>query len=133
MARCMILIIQNVHSANSITMGKSTNWDLEVYGMEYNTFPFTDEPNTDCFTCCHVLQDNKPILYVSHDKDGYCQFLCGKTHKEEEARIVSLATILSIDETVSNLAKLDYGECAELENETTDWIVRYINKILNLS
>lgn len=93
-----------------------------------NEFPFKDSPNTACFTCCHVLNDNKPILRVSHDEDGYWQFLCGENHKEEEARIVSLATILEIDETMGDLAELDYGEYVEAENETSNWIVRYKEK-----
>lgn len=58
--------------------------------MKNKKFPFSDAPNTACFTCCHVLEENKPILYVSHDEDGYWQFLCGGNHKEEDARVVSL-------------------------------------------
>ena len=96
--------------------------------MDNREFPFADAPNTACFTCCHVLEENKPILYVSHDEDGYWQFLCGGTHKEEDARIVSLAKILSIDETMGDLAELDYGEYAEAESETSDWTVRYRDK-----
>ena len=68
--------------------------------METMKFPFSDVPNTACFTCCHVLEENKPILYVSHDEDGYWQFLCGGNHKEEDVRVVSLASILRIDESV---------------------------------
>ena len=34
--------------------------------MKNKKFPFSDAPNTACFTCCHVLEENKPILYVSH-------------------------------------------------------------------
>ena len=85
-------------------------------------------PNTACFTCCHVLEENKPILYVSYDEDGYWQFLCGGNHKEEDARVVSLVSILNIDETMGDLAELDYGECAEAESITSDWIVSRMNK-----
>lgn len=91
--------------------------------MKKVEFPFADEPNTACFTCCHVLDEKKPILYVSHDEDGDWQFLCGGMHKDEDVRIVSLASILSIDETMSAFAKLDYGQCAESENVTSDWII----------
>ena len=38
------------------------------------------------FTCCHVLEDHKPILYISHDEDGDRQFLYGGNHREEDAR-----------------------------------------------
>ncbi len=55
--------------------------------MNNSKFPFADAPNTVCFTCRHVLEENKPILYVSHDKDGYWQFLCGGSHKEEDERV----------------------------------------------
>lgn len=91
-------------------------------------FPFADAPNTACFTCCHILDEHKPILYVSHDEDGYWQFLCGENHKEEDARIISLKAILEIDESMGDLAELGYGEYAEAKNETSDWIVRYKDK-----
>lgn len=93
--------------------------------MKNKVFPFEDAPNTACFTCSHVLEEGKPILYVSHDEDGYWQFLCGRHHKEEEARIVSLASILNIDENMNDLADLDYGQYAELMDEKGDWIVKY--------
>ena len=88
-----------------------------------NRFPFPDAPDTACFTCCHVLEAHKPILYVSHDEDGFWQFLCGGNHTEEEARIVSLAAILKLDASMADLAELDYGEFAEAEDENSDWTV----------
>ncbi len=87
-----------------------------------NNFPFSDSPDTTCFTCCHVLDEHKPILYVSHDEDGYWQFLCGGVHKEDDARIVSLAHILNIDDSITDLTDLDYGEYAEAEDSESDWI-----------
>ena len=47
---------------------------------------------------------------------------------EEDARVVSLASILSIDETMSDLSKLDYGEYAEAESVTSNWIVSRMDK-----
>ena len=32
-------------------------------------FPFYDAPNTATITCCHILENREPILYVSHDED----------------------------------------------------------------
>lgn len=89
-----------------------------------NIFPFADSPNTACITCCHVLNEKRQILYVSHDKDGFWQFLCGGQHEKEDARIVSLANILEIDKTIGDLAQLDYGEYAETEDGMSDWIVK---------
>lgn len=91
-------------------------------------FPFDDASDTACFTCCHILDEHKPILYVSHDEDGYWQFLCGENHTVEDARIISLSKILEIDGSMSSLAKLDYGQYAEAENEESDWVVGYKNK-----
>ena len=83
-------------------------------------FPFSDPPDTACFTCCHVLDDHRPILYVSHDEDGCWQFLCGESHTLEDARVVSLADILQIDGSVADLADLDRGEYAEAVDTDSD-------------
>ena len=41
-------------------------------------FPFYDSPDTATIICCHILERQAPILYVSHDEDdGMWQFLCG--------------------------------------------------------
>ena len=96
--------------------------------MNKKAFPFEDAPNTACFTCSHVLEDGKPILYVSHDEDGYWQFLCGGQHTAEDARVVSLESILNLDETMGDLAELDYGEYAEAKNRASEWIVRHREK-----
>ncbi len=89
-------------------------------------FPFADKPNTACFTCCHVLEEHKPILYVSHDDDGYWTFHCGESHTEKELRVVSLAEILRIGPSVADLARLDYGLYAEAKDEKSNWVVNRI-------
>jgi hypothetical protein len=67
-------------------------------------------------------------LYISHDEDGYWQFLCGGQHQEDDARIISLSTVLKIDERIGGLAKLSYGEYAERKNAKNDWMVRHKEK-----
>lgn len=91
--------------------------------MKDMKFPFSDEPNTACFTCRHVLEENRPIRYVSHDEDGYWQFLCGENHTEEDARVVSLVSVWEMDESVGELAGLDYGESAEAVDPTDGWVI----------
>lgn len=86
-------------------------------------FPFGDAPNTAVITCSHVLEDNKPILYVSHDEDGIWQFLCGKQHDESKARIVSLYSIFMQDNSVAELAEMPCGYFAERQNRDTKWII----------
>ncbi len=86
-------------------------------------FPFGDMPNTMCFTCCHVLDNNKPILYVSHDEDGCWQFLCGQMHSQEDARIISLSEIISFDKNILKLGDLQCGEYACFEENKRKWRV----------
>ena len=33
-------------------------------------FPFDGDPHTACIVCRHVLDNNEPITYISHDEDG---------------------------------------------------------------
>ena len=68
-------------------------------------FPFADKPDTACFVCSHVLE-GRPVLYVSHDDDGYWQFLCGGEHSEQDARIVSLLSAYELDKGLGALAPL---------------------------
>lgn len=91
--------------------------------MKDMKFPFADAPNTACFTCRHVLEENRPIRYVCHDEDGYWQFLCGVSHTEEDARVVSLASVWEMDESVGELAGLDYGESAEAAGPADGWVI----------
>lgn len=89
-----------------------------------NDFPFNDCPNTAVFTCYHVLEENMPILYVSHDEDGFWQFLCGMNHTESDARIVSLYEIYQIDNSVKEISSLDCNKIAERKDKNSKWIIR---------
>ncbi|WP_295130554.1 hypothetical protein [Ruminococcus sp.] len=73
------------------------------------------------FTCCHVTEEGAPVLYVSHDDDGCRQFLCGRRHCEEEARLVSLGEIYRSDNTLGKLAGLGCGHSAQRENVGGKW------------
>lgn len=88
-------------------------------------FPFEDAPNTATLTCCHVIEEDAPILYASHDEDdGMWQFLCGAVHKESEARIVSLYSIYAKDRTVAQLADIPCGCSAKRRDKYSEWIIR---------
>ncbi len=88
-------------------------------------FSFNESPNTAVITCCHVIEDNMPILYVSHDADdGMWQFLCGKSHATSEARVVSLDEILKFDKTLSKLSDLPCGFIAERNSKKDEWHIK---------
>lgn len=87
-------------------------------------FPFEDAPDTAVITCCHVTDENQPVLHVSHDMDdGMWQFLCGSSHDEAEGRIVSLQWIHAHDPSVAQLANMPCGYTADRDSISDDWII----------
>lgn len=88
-------------------------------------FPFYDAPNTATITCCHILGNGEPILYVSHDEDdGMWQFLCGKAHETDEAKLVSLKSVFDLDNSVGILKDMPCGYYAERKAQDDEWSVR---------
>jgi len=97
---------------------------LEILGLD---FPFPDSPDTASFTCCHVLNHEKPILYVSHDNDGYWQFLCGSEHNLSDSKTVSLLSIYKSDSSIGLLlAQMKCGYYAERKDIDSEWIIKEI-------
>lgn len=93
-----------------------------VIGMK---FPFYDKPNTAAIICCHILEHNAPILYVSHDEDdGMWQFLCGKAHEIDEAKLVALKEVFDLDHSIAALRDMPCGCYAERKSQHDDWVMR---------
>lgn len=87
-------------------------------------FPFYDAPNTAAIICCHVINDGKPILFVSHDEDdGMWQFLCGKAHETDDAKLVSLKYVFDLDNTVGDLADMPCGCYATRRTQKDSWVI----------
>jgi hypothetical protein len=87
-------------------------------------FKFRDSGDIACFTCDHVLSNQRPILFVSHDddEDGTWQFLCGtEAHTGSNAKIVSLKQITELDPTVNELFEMPPGVGAGRENTASNW------------
>lgn len=88
-------------------------------------FPFCDAPNTATIICCHIMENKAPILYVSHDEDdGMWQFLCGREHAVDEARIVSLRWVFDFDNSIGILANMPCGYYAERKKQNDDWVIK---------
>ena len=88
-------------------------------------FPFSEPENTAVITCCHIIESGADILYVSHDtEDGMWQFLCGGAHMQEQARVVSLNEIFTLDNTVSELTNMPLGYIAERKSKHSKWKVK---------
>ncbi len=94
-------------------------------GKKSDRFPFDDHPDTYTLTCSHILENGEPILYVSHDEDdGMWQFLCGKTHTEDESRIASLREIFAKDSTLAVIADMPQGYIAERSDVYVQWHIK---------
>jgi hypothetical protein len=91
--------------------------------MSEQSYPFSDPPNTACFTCSHVLNEGADILYASHDADdGMWQFLCGAGgHTVKHIRIVGLGQILKIDPGIARIGSMPIGICGERDDRGSSW------------
>ena len=88
-------------------------------------FPFDELPNTATITCCHIVDEKMPILYVAHDEeDGTWQFSCGKNHDMSDARVVSLYEIVMLDNSIVELANMPCGYIAKKKNIKAKWCIR---------
>ena len=85
------------------------------------TWPFHEGKNRATFTTRLVLEQNLPILLVSHDEDGDWQFLCGTTNRPEDGRIVSLGCIFEQDQTLGEVADLPEGWMASRLEIGAEW------------
>ncbi len=94
--------------------------NLFGYKKEYK---FKEPKNTACFVCDHVMQKERDILFVSHDKeDSSWQFLCGQNdHSDDNIKIISIEEATEIDNTINDLFELPEGICAEREKIGMKW------------
>ena len=98
---------------------------FNIFGQkkkETNKFLFKEAENTACFSCNHIIDQKKPILYVSHDEEGDWQFLCGiEEHAVENAKIISLKSATELDQTINDLFEMPRGVGAERNNINEKW------------
>lgn len=83
---------------------------------------FTDSPNTVVITTKKIIKKELPILMVFHDmEDGMWQFLDGNETNENDAAIISLAEIESIDSSIHSISDLPLGWVAWRVDEKDNW------------
>lgn len=92
-------------------------------------YKFLDSKEKACFSCSHVVNDNDPILYVSHDNEGDWQFLCGKEdHTEKNAKIISLYQAVQLDNSLNDLFEMPLGVAAERKTIEDTWTPFKLNE-----
>ncbi len=86
-------------------------------------YKFSDPENTACIVCRHVLENNMPILYATHDEDdNMWQFLCGAdNHENQDAKIISLLEATEIDPSINDLYEMPVGVGATREKMNEQW------------
>ena len=85
-------------------------------------WPFSDPCNVATLTVRQVIEEEAPILFVTHDADdGSWQFLTGERPHEEDGRVVALQTILAIDPSIAYLADLPVGWRARRSRPGVSW------------
>lgn len=85
-------------------------------------YPFSQKPGLLVFTCSHILEDNKPITFVTHHfDDNNWQFLCNCKHQDIDAVIISIGEICEIDPGVEELCDMPVGCFAQRKNKNAKW------------
>ena len=92
-------------------------------GKSDSDWPFSDPKNVATITLRQILEDGRPILYVSHDaEDGCWQFMDGGDAPDvKDGREVSLQCMVEWDPSVRELADLPLGWCAWREHAGAPW------------
>jgi hypothetical protein len=86
-------------------------------------YPFDDPPNVATITTKQVLEDDYPILLVTHDEDdGSWQILCGTTNDPSDGRVVGLDCMCQRDPSIGELGDLPLGWRAWRKNPASPWI-----------
>ncbi len=87
-------------------------------------WPFDQPKNCAVFTIRQILEKETPIHVVYHDlDDNGWQFLSNIEYAEEDARIVSLEEITTLDPSIIKLAKMKPGYHAWRKSVGDKWIV----------
>lgn len=85
-------------------------------------WPFEDPPNTASLTTRDILEGSAAVLHVTHDADdGGWQFLPGSTVTPDDARVVGLGRMCSLDATLLEIADLPEGWHAAREHPGAAW------------
>ena len=90
-------------------------------------YPFYLKSDMLVFTCCHVLEKNKTITFVTHHfDDNNWQFTCSSVHNDTDAVIISISELCKIDPSIEELCDMPVGHFATRKNKNAKWIISKI-------
>lgn len=97
-------------------------WKREKGKWPTDEWFFKDLPQTAVYTTKSIVNKQKDVLIVFHDEeDGAWQFLDGGKLSKDEAMIISLEEMTTIDPTIRYLADMEIGYFAVREDIDSDW------------
>lgn len=75
------------------------------------------------FTTVYVIENNSPIVYISHDMDGDWQFFGPEQNVGiDESRIVLLGEIIEMDPSIQKVLDIPNGTTAYRKSQESEWI-----------
>lgn len=88
-------------------------------------WPFDQAKSVATITTRQVMEEGCPVLSVVHysDDDSWA-FTCGTSNSNDDLMLVSMAQVVSTDETLLSIANLPSGWCADRNSIGGTW-VRY--------
>jgi len=90
-----------------------------------DSWPFDQPRNCAVLTMRQVLEEREPILLVSHDDDNHgWQFIGSSDANVDDARVVALEEIVTLDPTVLAVADLLPGWQAVRNSIAEGWTRR---------
>lgn len=87
-------------------------------------WPFCEERNVVVLTTKDVVFGDSDILYVYHGlDDGMWQFHSHLYPTKDEASVVALEVVYSIDKSIGELSDLPLGYFAHRKTKNDSWII----------
>ena len=78
-------------------------------------------PDFAVIVCPHVFTGVSPVLLVVRDDETSWQFLCGSDLESDDCHSVGVGHLISRDPSLSQMATLPVGFCAERAAVTMPW------------
>jgi hypothetical protein len=103
-------------AAIAMTLGKEMKTAI-------STWPFDQPRNCASFTVRQVMQEEEPVLVVSHaEEDHSWSFVGASGFQMKDAMLVALEEVVGIDTSIPELADLPPGWQAKREDRGYPWI-----------
>jgi hypothetical protein len=96
-------------------------WAASDPNSSLSDWKFQDPPHTGVYTTKRIMNEEEPILYVSHDEDGAWQFHGASESKAESAGVTCFHHLVDSDPSLGQLHDLPTGWCAWRDSPEGPW------------